>query len=107
VALESFETMSRLKLIEAAPAHADETGINVNGKRLWLHCFSTDLWTLLFPHEKRGSEAMDEMGILPGFKGILCHDHWKPYFTYACLHALCNVSFRQACASQKKQKILV
>lgn len=90
VALESFETMARLKLIEAALAHADETGINVNGKRLWLHCFSTDLWTLLFPHEKRGTEAMDEFGILPDFKGILCHDHWKPYFTYACLHALCN-----------------
>jgi transposase len=90
VALESFETMARLKLIEAALAHADETGINVNGKRLWLHCFSTDLWTLLFPHEKRGTEAMDEFGILPNFKGILCHDHWKPYFTYACLHALCN-----------------
>lgn len=90
VALESFETMARLKLIEAVLAHADETGINVNGKRLWLHCFSTDLWTLLFPHEKRGSEAMDEMGILPNFKGILCHDHWKPYFMYACLHALCN-----------------
>jgi transposase len=90
VALESFETMARLKLIEAALAHADETGINVNGTRLWLHCFSTDMWTLLFPHEKRGSEATDEFGILPDFKGILCHDHWKPYFKYACLHALCN-----------------
>lgn len=90
VALESFETMARLKLIEATLAHADETGINVNGKRLWLHCFSTDMWTLLFPHEKRGNEATDEFGILPVFKGILCHDHWKPYFKYACMHALCN-----------------
>ena len=27
----------------------------------------------------------------PFIKGILCHDHWKPYFTYSdCLHALCN-----------------
>lgn len=89
-ALASFETIAKLKLIEAALAHADETGINVNGKRLWLHCFSNNLWTLLFPHEKRGSEAMDEFGILPNFKGILCHDHWKPYYLYACLHALCN-----------------
>jgi len=89
-ALESFETIAKLKLIEAVLAHADETGINVNGNRLWLHCFSNDLWTILFPHEKRGSEAMDEFGILPNFKGTLCHDHWKPYYRYLCLHALCN-----------------
>ena len=33
---------------------------------------------------------MDEMGILPFFKGVLCHDHWKPYYRYGCTHALCN-----------------
>ncbi len=33
---------------------------------------------------------MDAAGILPRFKGILCHDHWKPYFTYNVAHALCN-----------------
>ena len=33
---------------------------------------------------------MDDIGILPHFKGILCHDHWKPYYRYAFTHALCN-----------------
>jgi len=33
---------------------------------------------------------MDEMGILPKFQGTICHDHWKPYFHYGGLHALCN-----------------
>ena len=33
---------------------------------------------------------MDEIGILPFFKGVLCHDHWKPYYHYGCTHALCN-----------------
>ena len=33
---------------------------------------------------------MNEIGILPFFKGVLCHDHWKPYYQYECLHALCN-----------------
>ena len=33
---------------------------------------------------------MDEMGILPKFKGLLCHDHWKPYYKYDCTHCLCN-----------------
>ena len=30
------------------------------------------------------------MGILPFFNGVLCHDHWKPYYQYKCTHALCN-----------------
>jgi len=33
---------------------------------------------------------MDEINILPQFKGILCHDHWKAYYKYNCKHALCN-----------------
>jgi transposase len=48
------------------------------------------LWTYFFPHKKRGKDALDTIGILPGFKGILCHDHWKPYYQYGCDHALCN-----------------
>jgi len=88
--LGDFENRAKSKLVEADLAHADETGINIGGKRHWLHGLSDDLWTLYYPHEKRGTDAMDEMGVLPGFKGILCHDHWKPYYTYNCTHALCN-----------------
>ncbi len=88
--LESFEELAKKKLIDSAVAHADETGININGSRRWLHCFSNEHWTMLFPHEKRGCEAFDAFGILPNFNGTLCHDHWKPYYKYPCEHALCN-----------------
>jgi transposase len=88
--LEQFETLAKQKLAESALAHADETGVNINGVRQWLHCCSNELWTFLYPHEKRGKEAMDEIGILPNFMGILCHDHWKPYYRYGCIHSLCN-----------------
>ncbi|WP_252021189.1 transposase [Endozoicomonas sp. SCSIO W0465] len=40
--------------------------------------------------EKRGREAMDTMGILLTFAGVLVHDHWKSYFAYAATHVLCN-----------------
>ena len=34
---------------------------------------------------------MNEKNVLPRFKGVLCHDHWKPYYQYTnCEHALCN-----------------
>ncbi|MDP2211350.1 MAG: IS66 family transposase [Candidatus Aquicultor sp.] len=88
--LADFEQLSKDQLVQAQVAHADETGININGKRCWLHCTSNGAWTHYFAHEKRGTDAFDEAGILPRFKGILCHDHWKPYFRYDFVHALCN-----------------
>ncbi len=33
---------------------------------------------------------MLDMDILSRFKGVLCHDHWKPYYNIDCTHALCN-----------------
>lgn len=89
--LEGFDAIAKQKLIEAALVHADETGINVNGKRIWLHNASNERWTYFYPHQKRGCDAMDEIGILPHFRGTLIHDHWKPYYTYQhCHHGLCN-----------------
>jgi len=56
-----------------------------------LHNVSNERWTYFYPHQKRGREAMDDIGILPNFRGTLIHDHWKPYYTYQhCQHALCN-----------------
>ena len=33
---------------------------------------------------------MDEMGVLPKYKGIAVHDHWSPYNKYNCKHGFCN-----------------
>jgi transposase len=88
--LAEFETISKECLVASACIHADETGININGKGYWLHGTSNDKWTHFFPHAKRGTEAMNEINILPRYHGILCHDHWKPYYKYDCTHSLCN-----------------
>ena len=88
--LGPFEQWAKAELAKSMLMHADETGINIGGKRHWLHCVSNASLTWFFPHAKRGTEAMDEIGILPFFKGVLCHDHWKPYYHYDCTHALCN-----------------
>lgn len=88
--LVPFDDIVRARLISSSLCHADETGINIDKKRFWLHCVSNEWWTYFLPHEKRGFEAMEAMGVLPFFKNVLCHDHWKPYFKIDCLHALCN-----------------
>jgi transposase len=88
--LEMFERMVQRHLMRQEVLHADETGINVNGKLFWLHSVSTERWTLFFAHAKRGGDAVKAMGVLEPFRGILCHDHWKPYFQLECEHALCN-----------------
>lgn len=88
--LEVFEKIAKEKLIEGYLLHNDETGINVSGNLRWLHSASNEKWTLFFPHEKRGQDAMNAFGILPNFKGVAMHDHWTPYLGYKCDHALCN-----------------
>lgn len=88
--LADFEIKAKAQLAASDQAHADETGINIGGKRHWLHCVSNDEWTFFHPHEKRGFDAMSDIGILPEFKGVLSHDHWKPYYKIDCTHALCN-----------------
>ena len=88
--LDSFEEIVKQRLVSSPVCHADETSINRNGDRFWLHCVSNETSTLFFPHEKRGGEAFDAMSVIPGVTGVLCHNHWKPYFKYDCDHSLCN-----------------
>jgi len=88
--LESFEEKAKEKLSESELLHVDETSVNINGDRYWLHSTSSESWTYYFPHERRGTDATDTIGILSKFTGILCHDHWKPYYNYEGVHALCN-----------------
>jgi len=94
--LDIFETLAKKKLRNAEALHVDETGVNVDGKRLWLHNASNEKWTLIAVHAKRGKDAMDEMGVLPHFRGLLIHDHWKPYYRYDhCEHVLCNAHHKR------------
>jgi transposase len=93
--LEEFENVIKKKLITLPVIHCDETGMKIEGKRHWLHVASNDKYTCYFAHSKRGSEAINAMGILPEFKGIAVHDGWKPYNGYECDHALCNAHLQR------------
>jgi transposase len=77
--------------VQRAPVvHFDETGMRNQGRMTWLHTASTDRFTYLQIHQRRGTEAMEGIGILPGYEGIAVHDCWESYWAYQCTHALCN-----------------
>lgn len=88
--LESFEEQLKALLTLATVAGFDETGFRVLAKCWWLHSCSTEEHAYYEVHQKRGNEAMDDIGILPDFEGIAIHDFWKSYLTYECTHGLCN-----------------
>ncbi|MEI8126109.1 MAG: IS66 family transposase [Parachlamydiaceae bacterium] len=88
--LEKYETQIKQQLILSPVVHFDESGLRVMKELNWLHSASTMSLTHYEMHKKRGEEAMEDIGILPHFKGRAIHDHWKPYFHYGKKHGLCN-----------------
>lgn len=79
------------RLIKALVAHSDETGTRIDGLIRWVHEVCTRYLTLMKICSKRGSEGIDEFGIVPLLKCKLVHDCWSAYFKYGnVVHALCN-----------------
>jgi len=88
--LEDYAMDVKKRLIKSPVVHFDESGLRVKKDSHWLHVASTEKTTHYEIHKKRGREAMDDIGLLPYFKGRAVHDHWKPYFHYGGKHGLCN-----------------
>ncbi len=89
--LEPFIEEVKGLLMSEPVLHADETGFRIAGERRWLHSISSSQHTFYMQHGKRGAVAMEDMGILPVYKGTVVHDFWKAYFRFFCVHALCCI----------------
>ena len=89
-ALAETETSIKQGLARAEVVNVDETGMSVEGKRMWLHSASTPQLTHYACHDQRGATATKAIGILPAFGGRAIHDGFSSYWQYDCAHGLCN-----------------
>lgn len=92
--LSDWEDRMKKMLLKAVVIYVDETSMRVDKKTNWVHSYSAGDTVLQFVHPSRGTEAIEDIGILPKYGGIIVHDCWGSYFAYEgvenVLHALCN-----------------
>jgi transposase len=91
-ALVETELKIKQKLRRSSVIHSDETGLRINKGLRYVHVASTSHLTHYGAASHRGQTAMDEIDVLPGYRGTCVHDGWLSYKYYTrCRHALCGV----------------
>ena len=89
--LESWERSAIDHLLQMPSMHVDETSLRVNKKNHWIHVCAAGDVTLKFLHRRRGLEAIEEIGVIPSYVGVVIHDCWQSYLSYKhCGHGLCG-----------------
>jgi len=95
--MQSYHCLARweqsaVEQILAMPAmHVDETSLRVDKKNYWIHVCSAGEITLKFLHPNRGREAIEAIGVIPRYGGVVIHDCWTSYLAYDhCGHGLCG-----------------
>ncbi len=90
-ALAQWEHSAIERLLASPAMHVDETSLRVDRKNHWIHVCSADEITLKVLHPKRGQEAMQDIGVIPRYGGVIIHDCWGSYLAYDhCRHGLCG-----------------
>ena len=90
-ALERWEAQAIDELLRMPALNADETSLRVDRRNHWIHVYSGGDITVKRLHRKRGCEAIDAIGIIPRYGGVVVHDCWASYLSYGhCGHALCG-----------------
>jgi len=91
LSLAKWELEKTNELLKMPVMHVDETSIRVNKLTYWIHVYTFGNISLQFVHKKRGVAAVEDIGIIPKYGGIIVHDCWATYLSYKNVgHALCG-----------------
>ena len=77
---EPFAQALARQVPRAEVVHLEESGLRGAGALHWRHVASTATLTFYGAHPKRGTEAMEALGIVGACRQWVVPDHWKPYF---------------------------
>ena len=104
-ALAPIEDQIKKHILESEVVHFDETGLQADGKRQWVHTACTEFFCFLFLHVNRGKKALaDVMSVLKDYKNWAVHDCYATYFTFTdCKHAICNAHILRELQALKEQ----
>jgi transposase len=90
--LVETELQIKQRLRRSPVLHADETSMRINRRLAYVHVASTAHLTHYAAASHRGHTAMDEINVLPHYRGTCVHDGLLAYKYYTkCRHALCGV----------------
>lgn len=77
--LDAFMDRMKRLLADAPVVCADETSIRVGTASSWIHTISTAGLTFLALDEHRGIDAINAIGVLPAYRGVIMHDGLATY----------------------------
>lgn len=77
------------KLLESYYLNHDESQIKINGNGYNILCACNTKYTRLWTSEHKSQEALDEIGFLPKFHGVIVKDGTELYNKYGCFLAQC------------------
>ncbi len=102
--LKGFENKFKEALLNSDVNHADETPIKIGKQSSYLHVLSNPLMTLLVPHQSRGSKAVNEIGVLLRYKGVLISDFFGMYYSsFYCKNAACHAHLGERADSSRRR----
>jgi transposase len=87
-------------LLRSLPVlHADETTDRIGTKTCWMHVVSTSTYTLIHASVTRGWDAVKEVGVLIGYRGVVVHDRLAMYWKLKAKHQICAAHLLRDLAS--------
>lgn len=90
-ALDDWEQSATEQLLMMPTINVDETSLRVDKKNHWIHVYSSGDITLKFLQTGRGKAAIEDIGIIPRYGGVIIHDCLAAYLSYDhCRHGLCG-----------------